>query len=453
MALRFEGLDPALDQVMEHRRTESHDGFTLIASENHPHPEDIAAMRNAQDVMFEGDYAEGYPPKPGKKPGSGRFYQGVTTADELEELARQRVVNVIARSNPASAEANVQVPSGAYANLVTYLGVLEFGDAIVSPSLRDGYGHLSHGADSPSHVSKLFRCVGYGVNPETQLIDYDALEETVEREQPKLIVCGASSYPRDIDMERIAKLGNRYGAVTMADIAHPAGLIVANVLHDPYAAGIDIITTTTQKTLGGVKGAVIVWNTETLPKKVEAWGRNPPDINRSVFPCTQGGPHLPTIAAHASTFRRAKTPAFEEVQIRTQQNARFFAEELRQRGWPLATGGTDNHLVLADVTAIDGLQNEVTKDGWAAAIALEQVGIVTNKNAIPGMQKGTMVRPPALRMGTPAVSTRGFRQNEIRELAELVDATLRYARDASRIGAIRNRVRELAREFPVPTYA
>ncbi len=441
-----ERIDQALVEVMRHRRREHTEGFTLIGSENHPHPEDVAAYRDAQKAGFDGGYFEGYPADLNKRPGSGRFYQGCLSADELERLARDRVVRVIARSNPDAAEANVQAPSGAIANIAAYLGVLEPGDKIVAPDLKDGYGHLSYGAGSPNVVSKLFNVRSYGVDPATHLLDYVALEQTVKEHQPKLIIGGASSYTRDIDWKYIVTIAKAYGALTMADISHPAGLVVIDALGDPFANGVDIVTSTTHKTLRGEKGAVIVWRKD-LAERMKTKG-----INFSVFPGMLGGPNMATVASIASTFRRAQTPQFKQEQLQTKTNAETLARALEMRGWQLITGGTDNHLVLADVTKIDGLKADANKDGWNAAVALETgIGIITNKNSIPRTE-GTPIRPVGLRMGTPAMTARGLQETEVRDLADCIDQGLRYANDAMRIAAVRTKVRDMAYAFPAPTY-
>lgn len=459
---RITSYDPELAAILDNRAKENTDGFTLIPSENHPHPEDLAAKRAAEDATFEGGYFEGYPPPEGVALGLERYYQGCENADRLEALARQRIIAVLAQSS-SEARVNVQTPTGALANVCAYLGVLTLGDTIVSPSLQDGYGHLSHGADSPNIVSKLFKVHGYGIDPKTGLIDYDALEELVKKVHPKLVLAGFSSYPRDVDWARIVRIANEAGAISMADIAHPAGLIAASLLQNPFAHGVDIVTSTTHKTLGGVKGAFILYNAASLARKVPdrvaqmgRWEGEFRGIEQAVFPGLMGGPHMPTIAAHVSTFRRALTPVFRELQERTRLNAVVLAKELVKLGWPVMTGGTDNHLVLiSDVSQIDGLQGEASrrqgdpnKDGWVAAQILEGVGIVTNKNGVPGVP-GSPVRPKGLRVGTPAISTRGMGEDQVRKIAKLMDQTLRNARDAVKIGEIRSQVRDLARAFPV----
>ena len=378
-SFRSDNFDPTLSSIMRARNEENSEGFTLIASENHPHPEDIAAFRDADDASFAGGYFEGYPPAGKQAPGGGRFYQGVYQADALEEIARNRVVSVIAPGMEDVAEANVQAPSGAVANMVVYGGLMTMGDKMVSPSLARGYGHLSHGSDSPNIVKDWFEVHGYGIDEETGYIDYDEMERVVEQVRPKLLVSGFSSYPREVDWERIANIASKYGAVSMADISHPGGIIGAGLMNNPFLQGIDIITSTTHKTWAGTKGAVIVYNRETLSsKRPEGVAEKGPNAGRyskidfSAFPGMLGGPNMSTIASYASTFRRAKTEEFKEVQKRTQDNAHVLAEELLKRGWPLATDGTDNHIVLvSDVRAIEGVAKEVIKDGWEAAKLLE----------------------------------------------------------------------------------
>ncbi len=388
---RSASVDPALDRICHDRLLENLDGFTLIASENHPHPEDMAAFRDADDATFAGGYFEGYPPLPGQKTGSGRFYQGVAQADALESLARERIISVIAPGMEEHVHANVQAPSGAIANMIAYGGVMQMGDRMVSPSLARGYGHLSHGADSPNIVKNWFEVHGYGIDQTTGYIDYDEMERVVAETRPKMLVSGFSSYPREVDWARIARISDTYGAVSMADISHPGGIIGAGLMDNPFLKGIDIVTSTTHKTWGGLKGAIIVYNTKSLSTKVPSGvaekGPNKGRFTRldfSAFPGMLGGPNMSTIASYASTFRRAKTEAFKKVQQQTLDNAKALADTLRGHGWPIATDGTDNHIVLiSDVTAIDGIDSAVITDGWEVAILLESIGIVTNKNAVP----------------------------------------------------------------------
>ncbi|MFP4097379.1 MAG: serine hydroxymethyltransferase [Alphaproteobacteria bacterium] len=455
---RSDSFDPAISAIMQARYKENSEGFTLIASENHPHPEDIAVMRDADDASFAGGYFEGYPPTKKQSQGAGRFYQGVYQADALEAEARSRVVSVIAPGMEDVAEANVQAPSGAIANMVVYGGLMNIGDKMVSPSLARGYGHLSHGADSPNIVKDWFEVHGYGIDEESGYINYDEMERVVEQVRPKLLVSGFSSYPREVDWARIADIANKYGAVSMADISHPGGIIGAGLMNNPFLQGIDVITSTTHKTWGGVKGAVIVYNRESLSKKrpegVAEKGPNAGRYNKidfSLFPGMLGGPNMSIIASYTSLFRRAKTESFKEVQKRTQDNAQVLAQELLKRGWPLATDGTDNHIVLvSDVTAIEGIDPDVVTDGWEAAKILEDcVGIVTNKNAVPGVP-GTAIRPRGVRLGTPALATRGLGTDETRLVAQVIDSALRYAKDTDKLNDLRNQIRDLAHAFPVP---
>ena len=462
---RSDEFDSELAEIMRAKKKENVDGVSLIASANHPNPEDYDSFTDAVKATFEGAYFEGYPSEKG--PGQGRYYQGTDQADSLENLSRNRIIKVMGRNlteeEQKSICANVQVPTGAGANISVFESLMNFGDKMVSPSLKDGYGHLSHGADSPNIVGKLFDVKGYGVNPDTGLLDYDKMEEIVRKHMPKIVLAGASSYPRDIDWKRVAEIADEVGAISMADISHPAGLIVADLLNDPVLAGIDVITSTTHKTLGGMKGAIIVWNKDSLAKKITegSLATSKSDINAGVFPGSWGGPHMPTIAATASTFRRAQTEEFKEVQRKTQENAAVLAQALKDNGWNIVTGGTDNHLVLVDIVNSE-VKNENTMDGWQAAIQLERVGIVSNKNSIPngdlirkadGSIKGTTaMRPAGLRFGLPPVTTRGCGVNEIQELAELIDAALRSTGDSVKLQSIRDEVKKMASRFPIPEY-
>jgi glycine hydroxymethyltransferase len=452
-------IDETLAAIFENRLRENTDGFTLIASENHPHPDDVAASRGADDATFAGGYFEGYPAPRGAQPGSGRYYQGVEAADALESLASERLVAVIAPGMEDKVETNLQTPSGAAANITVYAGILALGDKMVAPSLSRGFGHLSHGADSPNIVSRLYEVRGYGVDETSGLINYNEIEELVTTFQPKLLVSGFSSYPREVDWQRIAAIANANKVVTMADISHPGGLIGAGLLGNPMSYGIDIVTSTTHKTWGGMKGAVIAYNRESLsakiPEGVVTKGANKGRFNKidfAAFPGLWGGPNMSTIASYASTFRRAKTSEFANVQRTTLQNARALAEALKEKGWPLSTGGTDNHIVLiSDVTKIPGVHPTIT-DGWEAAKLLEKgVGIVTNKNAVPGVA-GTPIRPKGLRLGTPAISTRGLGINETCELAAIMDQALKQPDSDGALAQLKKRVRDMAHTFPVPKY-
>jgi len=444
---------------MENRLKENTDGFTLIASENHPHPEDIATFRDAQEATFEGGYFEGYPSKPGNKPGSGRYYQGVINADELETLAQDRIKAVLAPNmDPKDIGVNVQAPSGAIANVATYFGVLEPGDKIVSPSLSQGYGHLSHGADSPNIVSKLFNVRGYGINLETGYINYEEMERVAIEHQPQLLISGFSSYPREVEWKRIAEIADKVGAVSLADISHPGGLIGAGLMDNPLLNGIDIVTSTTHKTWGGVKGAVIVYNKKSLSEKLkEKPGKLEKNgifrgIDFSIFPGFLGGPNMSTISALASLFRRAKTPEFIEVQKQTMENASVLASELMNLGWPVSTNGTDNHIVLiTDVTAIKGVDIKIIKDGWEAALLLESIGIITNKNSVPGVE-GSPIRPKGLRIGTPAITSRGLKTQEVKRIAQIMDKALKNAGNKVELENIKQEVSKMAHEYPVPKY-
>jgi glycine hydroxymethyltransferase len=457
---RSQNFDTALTEIFRARSLENENGFTLIASENHPHPEDVTAYWDADRATFAGGYFEGYPPAPGQRSGAGRYYQGVQQADELEELARRRVISVLAPGMEDVAGANVQAPSGAIANMIAYFGVMQLGDTMVAPSLTRGYGHLSHGADSPNVVGQFFNARGYGIDEATGLIDYDEMGRLVAAVKPKVLMSGFSSYPSEVDWKRIAQTANAFGAVSIADISHPGGLIGAGLMNNPFLQGIDIVTSTTHKTWGGTKGAVIVYNKESLAKKVPGGvAKTGPNQGRftkidfAAFPGMLGGPNMSSIASHASTFRRAQYSAFKEIQRQTIVNARELALSLCEKGWPLATGGTSNHIVLVtDVTKIDGIDASIIRDGWEAAIRLENdVGIVTNKNAVPGVE-GTPIRPKGLRLGTPAVTTRGMGASEMWEIASILDGALRYTGEPKAIAVLEKRARDLARAFPVPEY-
>ncbi len=417
----------------------------MIASENYLHPKDVAAIRDAQDSGFD-QYSEGHTPADGKDLQSGRYYQQTAQVDLLELLAKERVATVLAKAAPGEAHVNVHAPSGAVANLAAFLGIMELGEKMVSPDLKDGYGHLSHGANSPSIVGKMFNVRGYVADPQTLRLDYDAIARLVEEHKPRVLLAGGSSYPRDIDWAKIVEIARAHNAITMADISHPAGPIAAGIMNDPYAAGVDVIMTTTHKTLRGAKGAVLLWR-ESLAQRLKSEGRKGMDF--AEFPGLLGGAYNPAIAAHASTFLRAQSREFREEQERTLRYAKMLAAELKKRGWNVVTDGTDNHIVLTDITKTAKFGGK--HDSWSAAFALESVGIYANKNAVPH-SPGTAVRPAGLRFGTQAVSALGVGETEMRELAGMIDETLLLGAKDAKIGKIRGRVHEMAYAFPAPTY-
>jgi len=403
--------DPEVAAIIEREQERHRLGFELIASENYA----SAAVLEALGTVLSTKYAEGYPGK--------RYYGGCQHVDEVEELAISRLKQLFGADH-----ANVQPHSGAEANRAAYTALMEVGDTAMGMNLAQG-GHLTHGL-AVNFSGKLYRFVHYGVARETELLDYDAMAALAREHKPKVIVVGATAYPRIIDFARCREIADAAGAYLLADIAHIAGLVAAG-LHPSPVPHAQVITSTTHKTLRGPRGAFILCQADLAQK-----------IDRAVFPGTQGGPHMHSIAAKAVCFGEALRPEFAEYQRRIVENARVLAEELQGHGLRIVSGGTDNHLLLVDVGA-----KGIT--GRDAQVALEAVGITVNKNTIPYDERPPMVGS-GIRIGTPAVTSRGFGTDEMRLIAALIARILANIDDEKVAAAVRREVRELASSFPVP---
>ena len=406
--------DPEIADAIEREARRQHDGLELIASENYPSEPVLAAMGS----ILTNKYAEGYPGR--------RYYGGCEFVDVVETLAIER-----AKSLFGAEHANLQPHSGSQANLAAYYALLEPGDTAMGLELNHG-GHLSHGL--PVNVSgRWFQFVSYGVDRETERIDYDAMAAAARQHRPKVIVVGATAYPRHYDFPRAAEIAADIGATLMVDMAHFAGLVAAGVHPSPvpYAP---VVTTTTHKTLRGPRSALILTNEEMARP-----------IDRAVFPGTSGGPHMHTIAAKAVALREAATPEFAAYAAQIVANAKALAEGLQREGLRLVSGGTDNHLMLVDV-AVKGLT------GKAAEAALDDAGITANKNTIPYDEQRPTVTS-GVRIGTPALTTRGMREAEMADVASLIGRVLDAVDDHSVREAVRADVRDLAAAFPIPGIA
>jgi len=403
--------DPEVAAIIEREQERHRLGFELIASENYA----SAAVLEALGTVLSTKYAEGYPGK--------RYYGGCQHVDEVEELAISRLKQLFGADH-----ANVQPHSGAEANRAAYTALMEVGDTAMGMNLAQG-GHLTHGL-AVNFSGKLYRFVHYGVARETELLDYDAMAALAREHKPKVIVVGATAYPRIIDFARCREIADAVGAYLLADIAHIAGLVAAG-LHPSPVPHAQVITSTTHKTLRGPRGAFILCQADLAQR-----------IDRAVFPGTQGGPHMHSIAAKAVCFGEALRPEFAEYQRRIVENARVLAEELQGHGLRIVSGGTDNHLLLVDVGA-----KGIT--GRDAQVALEAVGITVNKNTIPYDERPPMVGS-GIRIGTPAVTSRGFGTDEMRLIAALIARILANIDDEKVAAAVRREVRELASSFPVP---
>ena len=402
--------DPEVAQAIERELERQRNSIELIASENFA----SRAVLEAQGCVMTNKYAEGYPGK--------RYYGGCTYVDVVEELARER-----AKALFGAEHANVQPHSGAQANMASYFALIKPGDTVMGMSLAHG-GHLTHG--SPVNFSgQLYSFVSYGVSPTTETIDYDEVRQLALQFKPKLMLAGASAYPRTIDFEAFAEIAREVGAYLLVDMAHIAGLVAAG-LHPNPVPHSDVVTTTTHKTLRGPRGGAILCREEHARA-----------IDKAVFPGVQGGPLMHVIAAKAVAFGEAMTEEFRAYQRRIVANARRLAEQLAARGVRIVSGGTDNHLFLCDLRPLG-----IT--GRDAQEVLESVGITVNKNAIPFDEQ-----PPAvtsgIRIGTPAVTTRGMGEAEMDLIAELIGDVLASPQDETVLARARARVRELCEAFPL----
>jgi glycine hydroxymethyltransferase len=403
-------IDPEIADAIRREINRQEQGLELIASENFVSP----AVLEAQGSVLTNKYAEGYPGR--------RYYGGCEFVDVAESLAIARVAELFGAEH-----ANVQPHSGAQANMAVYLAMLQPGDTMLGMNLAHG-GHLTHG--HPLNFSgKYFTIVPYGVTERDERIDYDELERLAREHRPKLIVVGASAYPRTFDFPRVRAIADATGALVMTDMAHIAGLVAAGVHASPVPHS-DFVTSTTHKTLRGPRGGLILCR--------EAYAK---DIDRALFPGVQGGPLMHVIAAKAVCFKEALTPEFREYQAQIVRNARRLADGLSRAGFRLVSGGTDNHLMLVDVFS-KGLTGKV------AEAALGRAGITVNKNAIPFDTNKPMIAS-GIRVGTPAVTTRGMKEAEMDLIASLMTRVLAAPDDESVALAVRAEVEALCRTFPL----
>ncbi|MBU2158746.1 serine hydroxymethyltransferase [Patescibacteria group bacterium] len=419
--------DRTLYDLIEGEEKREREGLELIPSENYV----SMAVREAMGSVFTNKYSEGYPGK--------RYYGGQEYTDQVETLAIER-----AKALFNCDHANVQPLGGAAANIAAYFSWLEPGDAILGMDLSHG-GHLTHGSPV-TYMAKLYRFVRYGMKDiETGEIDYDEMLEVAKRERPKIVLAGFSGYPRELDWKRIAEIAREVDAVAMADVAHIAGLIAGGVAKNPFDYGFNIVTTTTHKTLRGPRGGMILSKgvvSSPLRAPEKTMENLPTLIDRSVFPGFQGGPHMHQIAAKAAAFKEAGTPAFKEYAAQIVLNARTMADVFTQGGVRLITGGTDNHLILADVFGSLGIS------GGEAETLLDRAGITLNKNSIADDSRKPF-DPSGIRFGTPAITTRGFKEAEVKRVAELMLSVL-TKRDDQTVAQAREEIRTLSLAHPVP---
>ena len=406
-------VDPELKGYIDAELNRQRDKIELIASENIVTP----AVMEAMGSVLTNKYAEGYP--------GHRYYGGCEYVDKVETLAIERAKKLF-----NAGFANVQAHCGASTNMAVYFAFLKPGDTIMGMDLSQG-GHLSHG--SPVNISgTYFNVVHYGVDPETETIDYADIEAKAKEHHPKLIVAGASAYPRIIDFERIANIAHENGALLLVDMAHIAGLVAAG-LHPSPVPYADVVTTTTHKTLRGPRGGLILTNNEEYAKK----------INKSIFPGLQGGPLMHVIAAKAVAFGEALKPEFREYAENIVKNAKAFAEGLKAEGFRLVSGGTDNHLILVDV-------RNKNLTGKEAEKLLDNIGITCNKNTIPFDPASPFVTS-GIRLGTPAATTRGFKEEDFKEVASIMGLVLNNPEDTDKHAEAAKRVAALCAKYPLYT--
>jgi glycine hydroxymethyltransferase len=403
--------DPEVWEAIQGERRRQQEGLEMIASENYT----SAAVLAAQGSVLTNKYAEGYPGR--------RYYGGCEFVDVAEGLAIDRVLKLF-----RAERANVQPHSGAQANMAVYFACLEPGDALLAMDLSHG-GHLTHGMRL-NFSGKLYKVVSYGVRQDTERIDFDQVARLAREHRPKLVVAGASAYPREIDFGQFAQVCAEVGALFMVDMAHIAGLVAAELHADPVPVA-DFVTSTTHKTLRGPRAGFILCKKDWIQK-----------INQAVFPGLQGGPLMHVIAAKAVGFGEALRPEFRAYAAQVIANARTLAYELERLGFRLVSGGTDNHLLLVDVTA-RGLTGKIAEK------ALDLAGITVNKNMIPFDTRAPL-DPSGIRIGTPALTTRGMREPEMRTIAGWIGEVLTNPDDAGIQERIRGRVRELGLQFPAP---
>ena len=419
--------DQAIERLIAAEIERQQTGLELIPSENYVSPDVLKALGS----VFTNKYSEGYPGR--------RYYGGQHNTDQIEQLAIDRAKQLFGADH-----ANVQPHSGAQANEAVYYAWCEPGDTILAMDLAHG-GHLTHGAPV-TRSAREYNFVRYGIKDvETGEIDYEAIRELALKHRPKIILAGFSAYPRELDYAKFAEIGNEVGAMLMADMSHIAGLIVGGQANNPFDYGFHVITTTTHKTLRGPRGGLIlskgvVGNPLKRPEKTLE--NLPTLIDRAVFPGTQGGPHMHTIAAKAVAFGEALRPEFTEYTQQIVKNAAVLADELKRGGLKLVTGGTSNHLVLADIYGSFGI------DGKTAQERLEASGITANANAIPNDTLPPF-RPSGLRLGTPAVTTRGMKENETKQIAEWIITAIQTD-DPSVHAELKQKTGSLAKSFPLP---
>ena len=417
--------DKQVEQLIKAEKNRQTDGLELIPSENYVSPDVLKALGS----VFTNKYSEGYPGR--------RYYGGQENTDQIEQLAIDRAKTLFRADH-----ANVQPHSGAQANEAVYYAWCEPGDTILAMDLAHG-GHLTHGAPV-TRSAREYNFIRYGIKDvETGEIDYEEIRRLALEHRPKIILAGFSAYPRELDYAKFAEIGNEVGAMLMADMSHIAGLIVGGVAKNPFDYGFHVITTTTHKTLRGPRGGLILSNGvvgNPLKRPEKTLENLPTLIDRAVFPGTQGGPHMHTIAAKAVAFGEALQPEFKNYARQIVKNAEKLAEELQKRGFKLVTGGTSNHLILANI------YSSFSIDGKEAEIAMDKTGLTLNANAIPN-DKLPRFRPSGIRLGTPAITTRGAQEDDMIKIAEWMKLAIDHRNNDEELAKLRREVRAFCQKL------
>ena len=409
----LESSDPDVYAAVRGEERRQREGLELIPSENYAFPEVYATNGS----VFANKYSEGYVGR--------RYYGGQQFTDRIEALAVERAKQLFRAEH-----ANVQPLSGSPMNQAAYMACLSPGDTVLAMDLSHG-GHLTHGAPV-SCMGRIFNFVRYKTSPPDGYIDYDAVLATARQVQPKIVLCGHSSYPREVDYARFRSIADHVGALCMADVSHVGGIIAGGALANPLDAGFDIVTTTTHKSLRGPRGGMILCKS-SLAQKIDA----------AVFPGMQGGPHMNAVAGIAVTLKLAAQPAFKAYVAQVVRNARVLADELSRRGCSLITGGTENHLIVIDTVRSFDI------DGRVAETALDKAGLTVNKQVIPDDPRPPL-RPSGIRLGTPAMTTRGLQEAQMSQVAEWMVQAMRAPTQEAKLLAIHEEVRAMCKQFPVP---
>lgn len=427
---KYTMVDDRVEKLISGEKNRQRDGLELIPSENYVSDDVLTALGS----VFTNKYSEGYPGK--------RYYGGQQFTDQVEQLAIDRAKKLFKADH-----ANVQPHSGAAANEAVYYAWLNPGDTVLAMDLGHG-GHLTHGAPV-TRSANIYNFIRYKMKDvSTGEIDYDELHALALKYKPKIILAGFSAYPRELDYKKFAEIGNEIGALLMADMSHIAGLIAGGVLKNPFDYGFHVITTTTHKTLRGPRGGMILSKGKAgnpLKAPAKTLKNIPTLIDRAVFPGTQGGPHMHTIAAKAVAFGEALKPEFKDYARQIVDNAKTLAEELQKRGFKLVTGGTSNHLILIDC------YKSFNIDGKVVEAALDAVGLTANANAVPN-DTLPMFRPSGLRLGTPAITTRSYKTSDMSMIAEWMKCAIDNRKNPEVLSKIKTEVIKSARSHEIPSY-